>query len=335
MSSNDGTVYALKSQDGTLLWQHALGQKLIGGLSASTKAVFVGTETGIIYALRSQDGTLLWQKTVHDTFFHLSPRIVYQTIYIGSSNGIYAYNAYDGSLIWQFSSPESHHTNNRVSTVTKGVVYTFLDGLYALQASDGALLWHDPRFRLTPAYLTIRSGKVYVPSYEHSRIYVLCANDGSPLNNFEGRHMIASDTILYISSMSKGLYAVDTKDDRIIWTNPTFTSKIAAVEGNTIYCVASVIQTPSTPGMVNPHSTKADLESLQSTRVYALDANNGSQKWSWSIPYAGGISSHPLALEGNIYFSAIGGMYALRGDDGVQLWNTLGKKLLSSDPTFG
>ena len=297
--------------------------------------MFVGAESGAISALRSQDGALLWQHTVHDAVPYPPLRTDSQAIYFGSSHGIYAHSTQDGSLLWQFATPRCRDFTNAVAAISEGVVYAFLDGLYVLQASDGALLWHDTRFYLTPAYLVVRSGKVYIPSNEQDHLHVLRASDGSPLNILGGRNMIASDTMLYISSQSRGLYAVDSKDDRLAWINPNVTIKITAAGSGTIYSLASVIKSPSTLDAATPHSTETDQGLLRSTSVYALHASDGSQKWSWSIPYAGGISSHPLVIEGNIYFSAIGGMYALRGGDGTQLWNALSDKLLSSDPVAG
>ncbi len=331
ISKQEGIVYALQVSDGTLLWQQNIGQKLTGALAASISVIYTGSYDGYVYAMQAYDGSLLWRYSTGSDVPYPPMRTDTQSVYFGSPGGIYALRARDGSLLWHFSTPGCKTCSNAVAAISDGIIYAFLDGLYALRASDGQVLWYDSRFRLTPAYLVVMNRKVYVPTGKQDQLCILRANDGQQMHLLPGGNMIATDGMLYVNNGDKELYAVNTRDDALVWRTSEVTLQVSAASNETIYSTSSAVGLPSMSDSDSLVAKRSPTTSGQ-TNVYGLRANDGSLKWHWQLPYAMGISSHPLIVEGNIVFITGGVMYTLRESDGSELWHSMREKPFSSDP---
>lgn len=331
ISKQDGIVYALQESDGTLLWQQKRGQKLTGALAASTSVVYTGSYDGYVSAMQAHDGSLLWRYSLGSDVPYPPMRTDTQSVYFGSPDGIYALQARDGSLLWHFSTPGCNTCSNAVAAISDGIVYAFLDRLYALCASDGQVLWYDSRFHLTPAYLAVMNGKVYVPANRQDQLYILRADDGQQMHLLPGGNMIAANGMLYVNNGDQELYAVNTRDDALAWRTSEVTLQVSAASNETIYSTSSAVGSPSTSNSDSLTAKRSPTTSGQ-TNVYALRASDGSLKWHWQLPYALGISSHPLIIGGNIVFITGGVMYTLRESDGSELWHSMRDKPFSSDP---
>jgi outer membrane protein assembly factor BamB len=71
------------------------------------------------------------------------------------------------------------------------------------------------------------------------------------------------------------------------------------------------------------------------SHVYALDLATHMLKWHWQQESMG-ISSHPVIIGENIYFTTgRGGVYALRESDGTELWHILPEHVFPSGLLVG
>jgi outer membrane protein assembly factor BamB len=138
VGSQDGTMYALRASDGSMLWHHAAFFRAVKCLSDGV--VYVRLQDGTTDALRANDGSLLWSYKTSPAPF-IVPIVVDGVAYINPQDGnVEAVRASDGLLLWRY---RAGHSASFLTDVVDGVVYAnSQDGtVYALQASDGSLLW--------------------------------------------------------------------------------------------------------------------------------------------------------------------------------------------------
>lgn len=330
-SGNDGTVYAVRPGDGTLIWQSSLGHKLTGALAVSKDTLFTGSFDGTIYALRKSNGSLLWQKSIRGAVL---PSMLTDgtTVYFGAANNIYALRASDGTQLWRHPTPICDNcAADAVVAVADGTLYAFANGLYALRASDGNVLWHNPSYRYNGKFAAA-GGKVYVAAENEGRVYVLRASDGSRLHTFtvqkaEPIEMVAEDDRLYLDSAGHDLYAVRTSDYTILW-HKQFNDLVMGLSGvgdGNLYFAQTV---SASVGISVQGQTPTVSTTSSSTDVYALRTSDGSQLWHWHPPAAIGVTLR--VFDGQVYLATTDGLYALRAGDGTQLWHVLQGKALTS-----
>ncbi len=152
ISTNSGSVYAVRVNDGSVLWH--VGRS--GGFKDipldmsplfDNGVVFVegkqgpGGENLALFAMRASDGSLLWSKSLGTAPGPMvdQPQIANGVMYIASGiNGLVALRETDGSLLWQ-------HMADQVFgpfVVANGLVHINSgDGVLALHASDGTVAW--------------------------------------------------------------------------------------------------------------------------------------------------------------------------------------------------
>src|SRR6266566_281377 len=246
------------------------------------KTVYVVSETGTVYAVKGADGSMLWR-------YHM---------------------AGDNGSVWGGSSG---------LTLVNGVIYTSssVDGgyVYAFRARDGRVLWHTRiRPEGTPSAPALANGVIYVavfdPSLTSSNVYALKAADGAILwhshINGCGSSPTVVNTTLYLTayvcssppdSAQEGyVYALDAGSGSMRWryqAGDPFISKVVVL--NTI---AYAVEFNGT--------------------IDALHANNGSLLWQHRVQRQ--QLSAVAGVNGSLYVSAAGFLYAFRASDGAQRW---------------
>ncbi|MDQ6660421.1 MAG: PQQ-binding-like beta-propeller repeat protein [Chloroflexota bacterium] len=98
-------IYALRADDGSLLWKQQIGSNTGAGdpttPAVTHDAVYVGADDGFLYALRTDDDTPLWSYKTGGTLLS-SPIVANRVVYVGANDGyVYALRASDGVLLWQ------------------------------------------------------------------------------------------------------------------------------------------------------------------------------------------------------------------------------------------
>ncbi len=235
-SASIHAVYALRKDDGAIVWRTLVDDASPLSPLVANAMVYVSSIDHFLYALRASDGTIAWHYRASgtDTTFDvivLDHGIIYTN---ASDDSFYALNATSGTLLWHRKANED---NTNGPAVANGIVYiSGHGGVLALSARDGMRLWH---YAIND-YLTapvVSNGVVYVIAISGS-LYALRANNGTllwqhhlPDLGFFGLYplRVVKDIVLYaglrLSSSSNNqapteesyVYALRAKDGSLIW----------------------------------------------------------------------------------------------------------------------
>jgi len=148
IACEDGKVYTLDIDDGSLLWSYDTNSPLISAPTVGPRGtVFVGSENGKLYAI-SIGGTLRWTHTT-DGFIYSSPAVSAEgQVYVCSQDGsLYALGE-DGSELWSFETDDVGVIGSAIfaspAIGADGTVYIaglYDPNLYALDPNDGSIKW--------------------------------------------------------------------------------------------------------------------------------------------------------------------------------------------------
>jgi len=235
VGSSDGSLYALDSTTGSLVWEYSSS----GSTSFVTSSVSLGLDGLILYgvdevllALNQTSGFQVWNYTTDSGYVASAPAVSQSGIvYVSSTDhDLYAVDGTTGHLLWKFRTQGMVQSSPVLSDDTLGFVYVGSeDGyLYALEADTGAPVWKFQTAGLmlaSPALSKFNGGldKNYtlflVSSGPYdSTIYALDAETSqmvwsSVLRGGEGVYaapVVASDGTLFVGSNSEPyFYAFD------------------------------------------------------------------------------------------------------------------------------
>jgi outer membrane protein assembly factor BamB len=318
-----GNIYALKTADGSLLWNYTLSDddSLNGGpykptLSPDGATVFIGASDGV-HALKTADGSLLWTYATEGCG-HISmdfmacvsptPSADGATLFVGAAdNNVYALKTADGSLLWKYntgaavtSSPILSADGATLFVGSHGDVRG--DNMYALDTTDGSLLWKA----------------------------ALCDAECDGVNS--SPTLSADGATLFVSSDDWFVSALNTADGSRRWrfgkaalksTSPTLSSDGAALFiGNSL-------------GSCNHPPPPYSPAQCQNT-VQALNTTDGSLLWQYST--GGYVYTSPtLSADGTKLFvgsTTDSTMSALHTADGSLAWKYATDGIVISSPTF-
>jgi outer membrane protein assembly factor BamB len=153
--TEDGTVYALRTRDGAVVWRYRADGAVKGGptLDERRRRLYFGDYAGAVHALRVADGRRVWRAKVSSGplglgrgAFYSTPAVAYGRVYIGNTNGgVYSFDEDTGRLAWRkhtgayvYSSPAVAHVPRGRPTVYVG---SYDGRLYALDARTGRPRW--------------------------------------------------------------------------------------------------------------------------------------------------------------------------------------------------
>ncbi|MFE1444242.1 PQQ-binding-like beta-propeller repeat protein [Streptomyces sp. NPDC058739] len=254
-ASNDGTLYALTTDDGRRQWQHTTAAAIGSAPTVLGGSVYLGGDDRILYAFDARSGKVRWRFTtggiVHtpvvtggvayvgsadhrlyavdaasgerrwafttDNDTH-SPAMSGETVYVGSSDtSLYAVNAYTGEKRWAFT---TRGAVSGIPTVAGGLVYFgSTDGtLYAVDAVTGKSVWRFEGASVgsNPA---VAKGIVFVGGGR--TLHALHASTGQPLWEFTAAGDVhapaAAGTVVYVGSDDAKLYAVNVAAGEQLW----------------------------------------------------------------------------------------------------------------------
>jgi outer membrane protein assembly factor BamB len=320
--------------------------------------VYIGANNGIFYALKPEDGSILWAfPTEFDTFAIYSSPIVDQQglVYFGAKDGnVYALRAPKrgimGELVWSFNLGTTIQTSPAFTpdgTLVIGADDWAYDGITPARAGTGARIkW---RFQTQGTLITSPSvdsdGAVYVASMD-GKVYALepPKEAGKPVKvrwtfmsgarddkgGFENAPVLDNEGTLYIGGNDGLLYALDTKTGKVKWTF----DGVARAGYRTYAIFSSVAIGPDR--RIYFGGKNGDL--------YALRERTGFLKSGpdllWRYSLGSGIQSSPLlSADGTIYIGdERGTLHAVRppksGDRGTALWKFSTRGTLISSPVL-
>jgi outer membrane protein assembly factor BamB len=171
------TIYALRSQNGTLLWHSQSHVFAFTNVSSGTIYLFTVDASGsTISALRARDGAQLWQQPQRSATFFASLVVQGEILYgsnpeAGLGGSVSAYRTRDGTPLWNSQAQDREGARALVGLLTdnerayisssfsnNGFQGSFLE---VHKASDGVVLWQYPYQRRSSLFELVE-GVVYV-----------------------------------------------------------------------------------------------------------------------------------------------------------------------------
>ncbi|HEY7420361.1 MAG TPA: PQQ-binding-like beta-propeller repeat protein [Ktedonobacteraceae bacterium] len=237
--SQDGTVSALSTSKGKLLWSYKTKTLYNpGDVTVANGIVYATVRTGL-FAINATSGKLVWSQQTDPTQILVSPDAVGNSVYLASysvpphqtgiahSGLVYSYDAKSGTLNWQ------HPIDDWVGTPTivNGIVYagSYDTNLYALKASDGSELWHYTTGGQIFASPLVSNNVVYVeasgnatidqPSTVNPALFAIDATKGTKLwsQQLDMTPETIQDGVIYGSVFPRAVYALKASDGSTIW----------------------------------------------------------------------------------------------------------------------
>lgn len=319
VASSNGTVYALRASDGSLLWRHSFAVKGfsqtvtvhntviyfdIDTLSASGTA-----SSGALYALRASDGTLLWHYQTN-TLFTGSPTVDQGSLYIGTLSSVYVLRTNNGGVLWQHSLQDEGLTAPGAMVEENGIVCVGFGTqdqgmLLGLHAKDGSAAWSR----------TLQDTFINSLIAQNGRVYSVSSSQGSGIIN---------------------LTALQEQSGALIW-HQSITGNGTGVRGNLL--PSGLLYSPAGFLYMSLSTTNIGL-------VYALAARDGRILWHYAASASLtliSIADDLLYVQGATYQQAGAGtqtvqfsLYALRINDGTPLWTkAIGRAQPASHPIGG
>ena len=227
VGSNDGNLYAIDAQSGSLKWKFATESRVPSSPAVANGLVYFGSYDGNFYAVNTTTGKLQWKfanpgerrftathlhgslpagEAMPDPFdvYLSSPAIWNNTVYFGSGDGnVYALDAKIGSPRWKFHTGDVVHAS---PAIVDGKLYigSWDSYFYALNANTGKELWRfktgeDPDIHNQvgiQSSATVASGIVYFGCRD-SNFYAVDAATGKQrwVYNNKGSWVITSPVV--------------------------------------------------------------------------------------------------------------------------------------------
>jgi outer membrane protein assembly factor BamB len=280
----DSTVYALDIQTGSLRWKLKTNGEIRSTLVLHNNQLFLAGGNGVLSCIDKTSGKVMWRVLFDNNalylaerrydfadYFHSSPTIHNNVIYIGNSSGLMqAFRADSGEPVWSFRANDIIHSTAAV--VKDKLFFGSYDGyVYALHLNDGSLVWKlkslgtqifpKGEFNSSPA---AAQNTIFIGSRDYN-VYAINAEAGhvrwNKIFNAWAPSYTATDSVVYVGTSDDHLLvAYNPLTGQELWkTNVKFN-----VFGNCAV-TSSAIYVGTIWG-----------------RLIALDPKNGSIKWTFN-----------------------------------------------------
>lgn len=241
-------IYSLDSQTGNGLWKYRVNSSIKNTIVVEDSAVYAQTIDGSLYAIKTVDGSLKWGTQLHvDDRLPLTEglAIAEGVVYAGTGTGLCALNARNGRVLWE--NKEWQQTEATATTLTVGhgrvVAAAHGLGLYGNDAATGELKWHLNKNGIADrqASTAIHNGLLYVTA--SNSLFIIDIATGNvivrkeyPFSLEAASTPLLTDRSIVFGSVDNGLVAVDRQTLEIRWQSATHTIETSPVlSGNTIY----------------------------------------------------------------------------------------------------
>ncbi len=222
--SNDGAMYAVRASDGSLVWRYNVGVELSRRpVLHDETLVFVSSADQVI-AVDRASGKTKWQTRRTPALGmeiggYGAPSLDGERVYVAYSDGhVASYDVRDGTEKWMIDlSAEAEQalanetqryldvdTTPAIVDGPQGklvVAASYAGGVFALDAASGARTWANTEAR-----------GVHELSHWHERAHI-----PHPKGADHGGPMVPARDVLFASSSSTGLWALEPSTGRKIW----------------------------------------------------------------------------------------------------------------------
>lgn len=213
VGSNDGNLYALDQQTGSLKWKFQTGARVPSPPAVANGLVYFGSYDGNFYAVDTATGKLKWK-------------------FRNAGERRYTATHLHGSLPEGESMPDPFDVYLSSPALWNGAVY-FGSGdgnIYALDAATGALKWKVKTGNVVHASPAIVDGKLYIGSWD-SYFYALDAATGEELWRFKTgddpdihnqvgiqSSATVANGVVYFGCRDSKFYALDAATGQLRWS---------------------------------------------------------------------------------------------------------------------
>ena len=218
VGSDDGVVYALDSEKGSLLWKRDLQGALPCRPAAMDKQAFFLTRSGNLYALDTSDGKILWTHEV-------GPFPIYE-------NG------------WDYFLPSPVLAGGRLLLLTPAGEVTALDpqsGKLLWKSATGAPVRSAPAFDSKTLYVGNLEGRLTAMSLDNGKVLWTFKTKGETY--FPKGEIFFSPSLqdgrLFVSSRDFHVYALDANTGRLLWKSlhkGSWATALSTVPGELYSC---------------------------------------------------------------------------------------------------
>jgi outer membrane protein assembly factor BamB len=152
--TENGTVYALRTSNGSVKWRYRASGAVKGGLAMDSRGrLYFGDYAGKAYAIRAADGHQLWKVGTSGAHhglssgqFYATAAVAYGRVYMGNTDGfVYSYASSSGRLAWRTHTGGYVYGSAAVAQVPGGRPTVYVGSydrrFYALDARSGRKLW--------------------------------------------------------------------------------------------------------------------------------------------------------------------------------------------------
>ena len=334
IGSDDGNLYALDAQTGSLRWKFASQGIVRSQPAIANGLVYFTSDDGLLYAINMKDGKQAWNANIGNSldkatrenlggasptdydYVQSSPNVAEGIVYAGSRDGnLYALAADTGRIIWTLATGDKIRAT---PTIDQGTVYigSWDKLLYAVDAQTGQIRWASPVGGQVQSTAVVANGLVYSASRKAS-VVALDTQTGE-LNGSTAMGTIYRwkssprlvDGVIYIgSSGSKivlGLEALTGKPTAI-YVSPDFHWSTPLVVRDTLYIGGTSYKPDQTGGLYSLKIVEGKFSTLdQDRQVFSsVEAMETSGGWN-------GIAGSPVTDNAMIYFGGLDGkLYAV------------------------
>jgi eukaryotic-like serine/threonine-protein kinase len=336
IGSDDGNLYALDSQSGSLKWKFSSQGIVRSQPAVANGLVYFTSDDGFLYAINLGDGTQGWRTDIGNflerstredlgtspsptgyDYVQSSPVVVDGTVYIGSLDGnLYSVTADSGKVNWTFVTAGKIRAT---PAIYQGTIYigSWDKSVYAIDARTGKVRWASPVGGQVQSTALVANALVYCASRKASVVALETQtgvikwehNYGSNLWVESSPRLV--DGIIYIgSSGSKfvlGLEAMTGKPTTI-YSSPDFHWSTPLVFRNTLYIGGTSFRPDQTGGLYSLKIVggKLPMFGQAGRQVFSVtDTMEASGDWY-------GVSSSPITENNLIYFGGLDGkVYAV------------------------
>ncbi len=231
----NGTVYALDSTSGTLLWETQLKEDVWASPSIDNGILYIGTYDKKVYALDAESGQAVWQQPFEaDGPITAAPLTDNGIVYIASlDRHIYALDAASGELVWKFPQQTEGNDENTPKkwfwaspVLHYDIIYAAnMDGnIYVLNTADGSLITVIELEDAVAATSVVAGDKLFVAT-EKGNLFIIDTADNSKLKMpaLEGKvnaPLTSSDGVVYIHTIQDEIiYAINAETGVTLWSD--------------------------------------------------------------------------------------------------------------------
>lgn len=139
LAAMDHFVYAIRTEDGSLLWEKDLGSAMVGQPVLSDGVLYIGNFGSQMVALDKSDGEVIWNQDLAGWVW-AGPALFEDRLYFGDVDGnFYALSASDGEIVWQIQ-PDGPITATPAVTEDT-VLFTTESGTIYSVDHEGQNIW--------------------------------------------------------------------------------------------------------------------------------------------------------------------------------------------------